>query len=66
MHILNDTFIECNSCGSFFSYTTEDIKCSHELHDETSKVYSYKIDYIECSQCRSKIVLHKERISPGT
>lgn len=66
MHILNDTFVECDNCGDFFIYKADEIKCTHELHNESSKVYSYKIHYIECAQCGCKIVLDKERISPGT
>lgn len=66
MQILNDTFIDCDECGNFITYSDKDIMYTHELHDESSNVYSYKIKYIECEYCGSKIVLNKERISPGT
>jgi DNA-directed RNA polymerase subunit RPC12/RpoP len=66
MQVLNSTFIECGDCGNFVEYDESDIQCTHELHDESSKIYSYKITYIECEYCRSRVILNKERISPGT
>lgn len=65
MHI-NNTFIDCSACGNFIEYSESDVQYTHELHDESAKVYSYKIKYIECEHCNSKIILDKERISPGT
>ena len=66
MKILNDNIIECDSCGNLVNYEDSNIKCVHELHDESSKIYSYKIKYIECEDCSSRIILDKERISPET
>lgn len=62
MNILNNTFIDCDNCGNFILYNDNDVKYTHELHDELSNAYSYKIKYIECDQCGNRIILDKLRI----
>lgn len=59
MKILDDYIIQCDNCGNLINYKDDDIKYIHELHDESSKVYAYKIKYIECIDCRSRIILEK-------
>lgn len=50
--------LTCESCGCVFSYESEDTK----FEDKPSPVGGmYREDYIECPQCKSKILLKAMR-----
>ena len=66
MKILDTNVVECSNCGGLVDYKDEDIQHMTEFHDESSKIYSYRIEYVECEYCENKIILEKLRLSPDS
>lgn len=50
--------VECSNCEALLSYSVDDVKSEEQYYSQRE---SYTRKYIDCPQCKNKIVLENKR-----